>query len=721
MPGESPPPRPRACFGRDELIEEIVGLAEDLIPMALIGPGGIGKTSIVLAVLHHDRVKERFGDDRRFIRCDQFPASPVHLLSRLSKAIGAGVENPEDLTPLRFSLSSREMIICLDNAESILDPRGTNAREIYAVVEELSQFSNICLCITSRISTIPPTCESFDVPTLSTTAAYDTFHRIYKYKNNGQSDPVNGILKQLDFHPLSITLLATVVYHNKWDVNRLSKEWEKRRTAMLHTQHNDSLAATVELSLASPMFQELGPDARGLLGVIAFFPQGVDENNLEWLFPTLSNITGIFDNFCVLSLTYRNGEFVTMLAPLRDYLCPKHPALSPLLHTTKDSYFRRLLVDVIPDEPGFEEAQWVRLEDVNIEHLLDVFMSTDTDSIVAWDVCAYFMNHLHWHKKRLIILGPKIERLPGDHRSKPECLFGLSQLFNSVGNHMESKRLLTHALKLWREREDDLRVADMLRFISEANKLLCLNKEGIEQATEALEIYERFGHTSGQALSLRQLAWLLFQDNQLDAAEEAALQVINLSDKNNQFAVCSCYGLLGDICHSRGEREKAIDHYETALGIASSSNWYSHLFWNNNSLARLFFGENRFSDGHVHIERAKSHTLDNPYQLGRAMELQAGFWYKERRFEEAKSEALRAADVYEGIGAAKDVVDCETLLRKIEAAKTETLAVSSELDFDGEFLETIPLPTPLTLHQLFPAQGSRHHLTSFQTEPPANS
>jgi tetratricopeptide (TPR) repeat protein len=684
------------------LIEKIVGFAEHLTPTALVGAGGIGKTSVALTVLHDDRIKQRFGHDRRFIRCDKFPTSLTHFLARLSQVTGAGVENPEALTPLQPFLSSKEMLIVLDNAESILDPQGTDAEEIYTVVEELSHFSNIWLCITSRISTIPPDCETLDIPTLSMGAAHETFHRIYK--NGERSDPIGNILEQLDFHPLSITLLATVAHHNKWNVDRLTREWDVQRTGLLHTQHNKSLAATIELSLASPMFQELGPHARGLLGVVAFFPQGVNENNLDWFFPTISDRRDIFDKFCVLSLAYRSDGFITMLAPLRDNLCPEDPTSSPLLHATKECYFRRLSVYVSPDAPGYEEARWIASEDVNVEHLLDVFMSIDANSDDVWDTCANFMGHIYWHKPRLVVLGPKLEGLPDNHPSKPECLFELSRSFDSVGNHLECKRLLGHALKLWRERGNDLKVAQTLKLLAYANQQLHLHKEGIPQAKESLEILERLGDISGQALSLQQLAWLLYHDDQLEAAENAACQSINLlPDNSEQFAVCQGHRALGSIYRSKGEAEKAINHLEAALRVASSSKWRGELFWTHFSLAELFCDQIKFEEAHIHIEHAKSHAANDIYELGRAMELQIRVWYKQCKLEEARSEALRTISVFEEVGAVRDSERCRKHLRRIEE-KMKTLVISGELDFDGELLKTVPPPAPI--NSPFSARGT---------------
>ena len=150
-------------------------------------------------------------------------------------------------------------------------------------------------------------------------------------------------------------------------------------------------------------------------------------------------------------------------------------------------------------------------------------------------------------------------------------------------------------------------------------------------------------------------------------AEIAVLRSISLlSDQGDPYTVTECYRLLGDICRSRGATRKAITHFETALGIATPFNWLDQLFWIHYSLGHLFFRENRFEDAHTNTERIKSYTVDDPYHLGRAMELQAGYWRDERKFEKAKSEALRAAEVYRKIGATKDVEDCRVILRDIE-------------------------------------------------------
>ena len=113
-------------------------------------------------------------------------------------------------------------------------------------------------------------------------------------------------------------------------------------------------------------------------------------------------------------------------------------------------------------------------------------------------------------------------------------------------------------------------------------------------------------------------------------------------------------------------RRKAIHHYEVALEIASSLNLDSQLFWVHYGLAQLFSGEGRLDDAHTHIENARSHAISDKYNLGRAMEVQADLWYKQRMFEKARSGASHAADIYEKFGAARDLAECRGLLRRID-------------------------------------------------------
>ena len=169
---------------------------------------------------------------------------------------------------------------------------------------------------------------------------------------------------------------------------------------------------------------------------------------------------------------------------------------------------------------------------MNVEHLLDVFVSIDPNLAGVWDACSNFLEHLQWHKPRLVTLGPKIEGLSDDHPSKPQCLYELSWWFNLVGNRVKFKRLLIHSLEIWRQRGKDLKVAETLWCISRANRLLGLHGEGIQRAKEALDIYRRLDVITGQAQSWKELAHLLFKDKQLDAAEEAASKAIDLLDQD---------------------------------------------------------------------------------------------------------------------------------------------------------------------------------------------
>ena len=317
------PEVPTNSFGRDVIIEDLLGLVERSDSITLLGAGGIGKTVIALDLLHHPRILARFGHHRHFMRCHDLKNSLDGFLRRLSETIDA--RDRKDMAQLRSHLSlSPPLILVLDGVESILDPLAPEAAEIASAIEELNLCQNLCLLLTSRIDARITDFRRIEVPTLSANSAQDVFYSRYHL---GKSVEVDNILEELDFHPLSIDLLASAARENGWGEAKLLEAWDSGKTNTLKAYCRQSLEDNIESTLATPTIQAQGMIALEILRALAALPGGVEERKLESTFAEISGIGDTIDALCELFLVYRQGGFFRMLSPFRLYFRASRQAL----------------------------------------------------------------------------------------------------------------------------------------------------------------------------------------------------------------------------------------------------------------------------------------------------------------------------------------------------------------------------------------------------------
>ena len=129
-------------------------------------------------------------------------------------------------------------------------------------------------------------------------------------------------------------------------------------------------------------------------------------------------------------------------------------------------------------------------------------------------------------------------------------------LFESAGNPVERKRLLTHSLKLWGEQGSKFQVAQTLRNLADTSRGMGLYEEGIRLEKEAPKIFERLTHVVRQADSSIILAWVLCEAKKLSAAKEAGSHAIHiLSGMGEEFRVCEPHRVHCKICQRKRHDE----------------------------------------------------------------------------------------------------------------------------------------------------------------------
>ena len=309
------PRTPTNSFSQGGILDQVLDLTDQVASTALFGSIGVGKSFAALTLLHHNRTMVKFGRNRHFMRCDNLANSLGGFLERLSDAIGTS--STMDIGQLRSHLeSSPPLILLLDGVDAILDPLAPEAGEILATIEEFGCYQNVCLLTTSRMNPEIPGFHRIEVPVPSGGNVWDSF---YDTCDLARSPLVDDLITKLDFHPLSINLLASAVRENGWDESTLLQVWDDDKADVLRTCYHQHLEDAVEQSFRLPTIQNLGSTARYALGAIAAFPSGVEECRLERMFPRITGIGVAVDVLCRFSLLYRQDGFVRMLSPFRFY------------------------------------------------------------------------------------------------------------------------------------------------------------------------------------------------------------------------------------------------------------------------------------------------------------------------------------------------------------------------------------------------------------------
>ncbi|KAJ7465929.1 hypothetical protein FB451DRAFT_1486117, partial [Mycena latifolia] len=338
------PSQPKIFHGRELEVATIIQQLNQQIPrIAILGGGGMGKTSLARAIVHHPQISAIYEQHRFFVACDA-ASSSIHLAALIGAHVG--LQPSKDLTKpvVRYFAGSPPSLLILDNLETVWEPKESraNVEKLLALLEDIE---HLTLIITMRGAERPASVRwthPFLQPLqpLAQDAARETFIDIV---GDGYTvEDIDKILCLADNMPLAIDLIAHLVDYD--GMNSVMHHWETERTLLLSEGHDkgSNLELSISMSLESPRLASV-PQACDLLSLISMLPDGVADADLIQSELPIENILACKAALLCASLAYTDDQKqLKALVPIREYMQKMHPPMAYIVQPLL-KYFIQLL------------------------------------------------------------------------------------------------------------------------------------------------------------------------------------------------------------------------------------------------------------------------------------------------------------------------------------------------------------------------------------------
>ncbi|KAJ7113836.1 hypothetical protein C8R44DRAFT_881413 [Mycena epipterygia] len=323
------PPFPKIFHGRDSELTQLVTSfsREEPTHMAILGPGGMGKTTLAIAALHHPEIISKY-DRRHFISCESALEK-----NQLVRIIGdhLGLEPSKQLSEaiLRHFGESGSALLVLDNLETTWEPVERRA-EVEDLLSLLSELPQLRLLITMRGAERPskvkwtrPFLPPLDP--LPPAASRQTFVEIADDPSSDEELHLTELLDLSGHLPLVVNLMANVASYEGYSKTLL--RWKAEKTALLSagSDKRSNLETSITTSLSSQRMLSF-PHTKELLSLLSLLPDGI--SYVDLLSQEAVDIPNILKCRAVLlrtSLAYIEHGRLKALNPIREYVMHVHP------------------------------------------------------------------------------------------------------------------------------------------------------------------------------------------------------------------------------------------------------------------------------------------------------------------------------------------------------------------------------------------------------------